>query len=76
MPGWYFMSWGYHGDDGRLFVNNGEGDLVETTEPSSHFGAPGRFSSPDVVGVGINLETGEGFVTLNGEKRNVGESPP
>ncbi|KAJ4185971.1 hypothetical protein NW759_016963 [Fusarium solani] len=70
MPGWFDGSWAYHGDDGKLFIGPGYG-LV----PTSDFGAPGEFGAGDVVGAGLNLETGEGFCTLNGKKMNMGELP-
>ncbi|KAM6506325.1 hypothetical protein FSOLCH5_013313 [Fusarium solani] len=70
MPGWFEGSWAYHGDDGKLFIGPGYG-LV----PTSDFGAPGEFGAGDVVGAGLNLETGGGFCTLNGKKMNMGELP-
>jgi hypothetical protein len=69
MPGWCDISFGYHGDDGKLFINDGTG-----LEPTSDFGSQGEFGAKDTVGIGLNLETGEGFVTRNGKKLNVGKS--
>jgi hypothetical protein len=74
MPGWYHGSWAYNGYAGKLFVENGKGSA-----PSRDFGDAGTYSAGDVVGVGLDLETGEGFCTLNGKRRDVGEhclSPP
>jgi hypothetical protein len=72
MPGWHRFSWAYHGDDGRLFINNAD-ERMPSAIPSPDFGIRGKFSAVEVVGVGLNLETGEGFVTLNGERRDVGK---
>lgn len=75
MPGWYRFSWAYHGDDGALFVNARPDYFpVWSAEPSDDFGSDGEFGSTNTAGVGLNLETGEGFVTLNGERRDVGKS--
>ncbi|KAH6970509.1 ankyrin repeat-containing domain protein [Ilyonectria sp. MPI-CAGE-AT-0026] len=67
MPGWFDGSWAYHGDDGKLFIESGYGAV-----PTPDFGAPGEFGADDVVGACLNLETGEGFCTLNGKKMNMG----
>jgi ankyrin repeat protein len=54
--------------------------LVETGQDGD---VPGRYVRDYeayrihyVVGAGLNLETGEGFCTLNGERRDVGEIAP
>jgi hypothetical protein len=75
MPGWYRVSWAYHGDDGALFVNvNASQNVPAWGEiPSDNFGAKGEFGVNDTAGVGWNIETGEGFVTLNGKRRDVGK---
>ncbi|KAH7146763.1 ankyrin repeat-containing domain protein, partial [Dactylonectria estremocensis] len=67
MPGWFDGSWAYRGDDGMLFIESGRG-----VAPAPDFGAPGEFGAGDVVGACLNLETGEGFCTLNGKKMNMG----
>ncbi|KAH7201232.1 hypothetical protein DER44DRAFT_827856 [Fusarium oxysporum] len=67
MPGWFDGSWAYHGDDGKLFIESGYG-VVSTPD----FGAPGEFGAGDVVDACLNLEMGEGFCTLNGNKMNMG----
>ncbi|WXC67156.1 hypothetical protein SNK03_012925 [Fusarium graminearum] len=69
MPGWRDRSWGYHGDDGNLFIEAGRG-----TEPSKDFGANGQFRSNDVVGVCLNMKTGDGFCTRNGKRLNMGNA--
>lgn len=68
LPGCFQGSWAYHGDDGGMFTGTG---LMRTS--SRDFGDSGKYSAGDVVGVGLDLLTGEGFCTLNGEKRDVGE---
>jgi hypothetical protein len=74
MPGWYQYSWAYHGDDGAIFLNaNPDVPWYKKDTPSDDFGANGEYAANDTIGVGLNLETGKGFVTLNGEKRDVGK---
>lgn len=70
MPGWFKGSWGYHGDDGKFFIESGSG-----ATPSSDFGDSGRFKSGDVVGVCMNVNTGQGFCTRNGKKLKMGKLP-
>ncbi|KAG5800556.1 hypothetical protein H9Q69_000443 [Fusarium xylarioides] len=65
MPGWLPGSWGYHGDDGLLFVDD---DYVDS--PSEDFR---EFGKGDTVGVCLNMETGAGFCTLNGKKLAMGD---
>ncbi|KAK7432976.1 hypothetical protein QQZ08_000447 [Neonectria magnoliae] len=67
MPGWFEGSWGYHGDDGNFFMEHGRGSA-----PTPDFGPSAAYSAGDIAGVGMNLETGEGFCTLNGKRRDVG----
>ncbi|KAF5571075.1 serine threonine phosphatase 6 regulatory ankyrin repeat subunit a [Fusarium phyllophilum] len=67
MPGWFERSWAYHGDDGLLFVDSGDGDL-----PSQDFGEQGVFGSNDIVGVCLNMKTGQGFCTKNGKPLDMG----
>lgn len=56
IPGWVADSYGYHGDDGQAFHNSGQG---------KPWGP--RYTAGDVVGCGINFQTGEVFFTKNGE---------
>lgn len=67
MPGMSEGSWGYHGDDGRLYIDDNFGRQVTRVS-----GKRGRFQAGDVVGCGLNMRTGDGFCTLNGEKLNTG----
>lgn len=57
MPGWWGNPWyGYHGDDGILFKHPyGTRSTYET------------YKKGDVVGAGIDPETGRFFVTKNGK---------
>lgn len=70
MPGWHDISFGYLSDDGLLYINKPEHgqELADDLEGN------GKYGSGDTVGVGLDLETGEGFITYNGKKRDVGES--
>ncbi|KAH7129074.1 hypothetical protein EDB81DRAFT_950813 [Dactylonectria macrodidyma] len=67
MPGGFEGSWGYHGKDGHLFVEGG----CDFTSAAG-FGPSAEYAVGDVAGVGMNLEPGDGFCTLNGKKREVG----
>ena len=67
MPGMSEGSWGYHGEDGRLFVDGDLGRKVSTATND-----PGWFRAGSVVGCGLDMTTGDGFCTLNGEKLNIG----
>ncbi|RSL49481.1 hypothetical protein CEP54_012405 [Fusarium duplospermum] len=67
MPGWFKGSWGYNGYNGALFIESSTG-----VTPSSDFGEAGKSKSGDVVGVCLNIDTGQGFCTRNGKKLNMG----
>ncbi len=72
-PGLDFGSWGYRSHDGNIVAGGEEYGVIT---PSSDFGQAGKFHAGDVVGVGLVTATGEGFITLNGERRNTGEMAP
>ncbi|KAF4946652.1 hypothetical protein FGADI_11041 [Fusarium gaditjirri] len=67
-PGWRHRSWGYHGDDGGLYIEGNQAN------PSSDFGESGTFASGDVVGVCLTTETGQGFCTRNGKRLKMGSA--
>lgn len=60
MPGWKKGSWAYHGDDGNLFLESGQGVQFGDT-----------FGAGDVIGCGSNMDNDEFFFTKNGTR--VGE---
>jgi Ran-binding protein 9/10 len=60
LPGWETHSWGYHGDDGKMFSGEHAGRSYGPT-----------FSANDVVGCGIDFNLGQAFFTLNGRDLDV-----
>jgi hypothetical protein len=54
-PGCERHSYGYHGDDGRLYIDGGRGDAYGP-----------RFRRGDVIGCGVQLERNALFFTRNG----------
>jgi hypothetical protein len=60
MVGWDCGSWGYHGDDGKLFVEDGRGRPYGKT-----------FGVGDTIGCGVDFDTGKAHFARNGE--NFGE---
>jgi hypothetical protein len=61
LPGWKYLSWGYHSDNGRVFE---EGDhLISDVNPTARTG--------DVIGCGVDIRSGTAFFTRNG--RRLGE---
>lgn len=55
-PGWEPNTFGYHGDDGRVFHNSGFGTPFGPT-----------YTTGDTVGAGINNASQDVFFTKNGE---------
>lgn len=60
LPGWETHSWGYHGDDGKMFSGEHSGRNYGPT-----------FSANDVVGCGVDFSAGHAFFTLNGRDLDV-----
>ncbi|KAF2181463.1 hypothetical protein K469DRAFT_713521 [Zopfia rhizophila CBS 207.26] len=56
MPGWGDGSWAFHGDDGKLFLERGQGVRYGDT-----------YGTADVVGCGADSQKNELFFTKNGE---------
>ncbi|KAH0837667.1 hypothetical protein AYO21_09498 [Fonsecaea monophora] len=56
LPGWETQSWGYHGDDGKMFFGEHSGRSYGPT-----------FGAGDVIGCGINFNTCQAFFTKNGQ---------
>ncbi|KAK2784465.1 hypothetical protein FQN52_007169 [Onygenales sp. PD_12] len=57
LPGWDNESWAYHGDDGKTFFGDSQGQ-GKTYGPT--------FTVNDTIGCGINFATGSAFFTKNG----------
>ena len=55
LPGWESESWAYHGDDGKTFFGEATGRPYGPT-----------FAIGDIIGCGINFNTGQAFFTKNG----------
>lgn len=62
MPGWKKGSWAYHGDDGKLYLEQGQGVRFGDT-----------YGASDVLGCGSDVDKDEFFFTKNGIR--VGELP-
>lgn len=56
LPGWEPDSWAYHGDDGKTYC---------ASVTSNEQWGP-KYACNDVVGCGINFQTGSVFFTKNG----------
>jgi hypothetical protein len=57
LPGWEQESWAYHGDDGKSFFGESQGQ-------GRPYGP--TFGANDTVGCGVNFATGCAFFTKNG----------
>ncbi|KKZ67732.1 hypothetical protein EMCG_06599 [[Emmonsia] crescens] len=57
LPGWEQESWAYHGDDGRTFFG-------ETQGQGKVYGP--KYSVNDTIGCGVNFSTSTAFFTRNG----------
>ncbi|KAL4869676.1 hypothetical protein BDV12DRAFT_185003 [Aspergillus spectabilis] len=57
LPGWEQESWAYHGDDGKAFFGESQGQ-------GRQYGP--TFGVADTVGCGVNFTTGCAFFTKNG----------
>ncbi|KAI9368277.1 hypothetical protein BJX61DRAFT_230774 [Aspergillus egyptiacus] len=57
LPGWEQESWAYHGDDGKTFFGESQGQ-------GRNYGP--TFGVNDTIGCGVNFSTGCAFFTKNG----------
>lgn len=55
LPGWKRGSWGYHGDDGKIFGHTGLGTKYSEA-----------FSTGDTIGCGVNFKDHTAYFTRNG----------
>ncbi|KAK3312638.1 hypothetical protein B0H66DRAFT_484763, partial [Apodospora peruviana] len=68
--GFFTGSWGYHADDGDLYFSPPEG--VDSSGARLESNHPEKYRAGDVVGCGLNMLTGEGYRTRNGERLDSG----
>ncbi|WXC56126.1 hypothetical protein SNK03_002063 [Fusarium graminearum] len=64
LPGWNEGSWAYHADDGGLY----EGDDSAVITNYDHICV-----KEDVMGCGVDFNTGEGYRMRNGQRLNSGK---
>lgn len=57
LPGWESESWAYHGDDGKSFFGENQGQ-------GRSYGP--MFGANDTIGCGVNFSSGCAFFTKNG----------
>lgn len=57
LPGWEQESWAYHGDDGKSFFGESQGQ-------GKPYGP--TFTANDTIGCGVNFASGCAFFTRNG----------
>jgi Ran-binding protein 9/10 len=57
LPGWEQESWAYHGDDGKSFFGEHQGQ-------GRDYGP--KFTTNDIIGCGVNFSKGCAFFTKNG----------
>ncbi|MBA7491038.1 hypothetical protein ES702_01583 [subsurface metagenome] len=55
LPGWEAESWGYHGDEGKVFSGAQNGQPYKSS-----------FGTGDIVGCGVDFNKGHAFFTKNG----------
>lgn len=55
LPGWEPDSWGYHGDEGKVFAG------VQSGQPYKS-----SFGTGDIIGCGVDFNKGHAFFTKNG----------
>lgn len=55
LPGWEAESWGYHGDEGKVFSGAQNGQPYKSS-----------FGTGDIVGCGVDFNEGHAFFTKNG----------
>jgi hypothetical protein len=56
LPGWRKFSWGYHGDDGKIFMERGDSQYYVAV-----------FGQGNIVGCGVDWEEEAFYFTLNGK---------
>lgn len=55
LPGWEAESWGYHGDEGKVFAGAQNGQPYKS-----------GFGTGDIIGCGVDFNKGHAFFTKNG----------